>query len=326
MLQCPHCGRVIPTASAVCAHCGVPVAVHDERLREALFARAFFARRTPLTYAILVFNIVIYLLMAASSPAPLAMLIHGQEPVTLINFGAKTDFLLWYRGEWFRLVTPIFIHIGLLHLASNSYALVVIGPLVERLYGSARFALIYLLSGVGGVLGSFAGFFVPLLLAVNGISFGNGPVGRFGRYFLERGNPMTPGAGASGAIFGLLGLLFVTGFKYRHELPPAFRRTLGAGILPVIAINLFIGLTVPFIDNAAHLGGLIVGALLALVVPYLAPGRERASRAEVVLLLLCLLTVAWSFFRAYQTRGAEAKRGVRQASSAPHAVTRKFTA
>jgi hypothetical protein len=140
---------------------------------------------------------------------------------------------------------------------------------------------------------------VPVLLAGQGVNT-SGPVGSLLRYFLQRGSLTTPGAGASGALFGLFGVLFVVGFKYRRELPPAFRRAFGSGILPVIAINLFIGFTVPFIDNAAHLGGLVTGALLALAVPYQGPERRRGSWLDRLVFTACLLVVAWCFLRAYQ--------------------------
>src|SRR5687767_15948295 len=108
------------------------------------------------------------------------MIVSGEteDSQTLIAFGAKTNALL-QSGEWFRLITPIFIHAGLLHLLLNSYALWMVGVQVEKLYGSARFLLIYLLSGIGGVAGSY-----------------------FGQAFMSRQGD-APSVGASGAIFGL---------------------------------------------------------------------------------------------------------------------------
>ena len=101
-----------------------------------------------------------------------------------------------------------------------------------------------------------------------------GPIGRF----LFKTHDV-PSAGASGALFGLVGVLFVFGIKFRHELPEGFKRAFGTGMLPIIVINLFIGyLGRGFIDNAAHLGGLVSGAVLALVVDYRRPG-ERAGVA-----------------------------------------------
>jgi len=284
---CAECGRPTPSHSPDCVNCGArslqSVVIDEEARAEQRFARAFFSRSSPLTYAILGFNLLVYLLMALAAGGNLGeTLVGGADRATLIAFGAKTNELL-HEGEWFRLVTPIFIHIGLIHLASNSYALWIIGPQVERLYGSVRFLLIYLISGVGGVLGSYLGHAL-------------------------RGDPTIPSAGASGALFGLFGVLAVFGYKYRHELPPAFRRSFGAGVLPVIAINLFIGFTVPFIDNWAHIGGLITGGLLAFVIPYVAPGKERVSPLGLVLAAACLLVIGYSFTRAYLQSGPHLAR------------------
>lgn len=268
---CERCGRPTPGGLPQCVNCGAispHAVVADERARaERRFAQAFFARATPVTYALLAINIGVFALMAIVSRG-------SSEPASLIAFGAKTNELL-RSGEWFRLVTPIFIHAGLLHLLSNSYALWAVGPQVEKLYGSARFLLIYMLSGVGGVAGSF-----------------------LGQVIWRR--PDVPSVGASGAIFGLFGVLAVFGYRYRHELPPAFRRALGAGVLPVIVVNLFIGFSVPFIDNAAHIGGLITGAILTLVTPYIAPGAERVSRLGVLIIALCVVVMAYCFAQAYR--------------------------
>jgi rhomboid protease GluP len=254
------------------------VAVEQQAKAERHFLNALFSRATPVTYAILIFNFVIYLLMAlVSGDSFLEAFVYMNNPGTLIDFGAKTNELL-EGGQWFRLITPIFIHGGLLHLALNSYAIWVIGPIAEKLYGSARFLLIYLLAGVGGVVGSYLG--------------GMGQP------------PWIPGVGASGAIFGLFGLLFAFGYRYRDELPLNFRRAVTTGILPVILINLFIGFTIPAIDNSAHIGGLLTGGMLGFVIPYIAPGRARASRLGLAILVGCVVVIAYSFARAYQTSGA----------------------
>jgi rhomboid protease GluP len=245
---------------------------------ERRFFIALFSRATPVTYLILIINLVIFVLMSTSGDGDLMnKIVWGADRVTLIAFGAKLNDLI-QSGQWFRFVTPIFIHIGLLHIASNSYALWMIGPLVERLYGSARYLLIYLLSGIAGVVGSY--FWNDL-----------------------QNNPDVPSAGASGAIFGLFGLLAVFGFRYRNELPPNFRKAIGSSIIPVILINLFIGFSIPFIDNAAHIGGLVAGGVLALVIPYLAPGSKRVSIFGLAAIALSIGLVVISFVQAYQESG-----------------------
>jgi hypothetical protein len=111
-----------------------------------------------------------------------------------------------------------------------------------------------------------------------------------------------PSAGASGALFGLVGVLFVFGIKFRHELPEGFKRAFGTGMLPIILINLFIGfLGRGFIDNAAHLGGLVSGAALALTVQYRRPGERAGITASwYVMQALAVLLVVVSFFKVVQ--------------------------
>ena len=142
---------------------------------------------------------------------------------TLIKFGAKFNPLI-LEGEWWRFFTPIILHIGLLHLFMNTLALYYLGTMVERLYGNIRFLFIYIFSGFTGVLASF--IFSPNL-----------------------------SAGASGAIFGCFGALLYFGVAK----PRLFWRTLGLNILIVLGINLAFGFTIPGIDNAGHIGGLVGG-------------------------------------------------------------------
>jgi len=115
--------------------------------------------------------------------------------------------------------------------------------------------------------------------------------------FLIR-NSDGPSAGASGALFGLFGVLFVFGLKYRRELPEGFKRAFGTGMLPVILLNVGIGFVFRgFIDNAAHMGGLLSGAALAAVVSYQRPGLSSGMTiAWRVGQIVALLVVAVSFF------------------------------
>lgn len=255
---CQSCGQLTPSNEAQCAYCGVlsPQAVEEQA--EQRFFQAVFSRATPVTYGLLAINIIYYFVVAW----------FGLESATFIAFGAKTNALL-REGDWFRLVTPIFIHGGLLHLFFNSYVLWANGPLVERLYGSARFLLIYLLSGIGGVVGSYV--------------------------WQEVANHQdAPSVGASGALFGLFGLLAIFGYRYK-EVPASLQRALRSSVLPAIVINLIIGFSVPFIDNGGHIGGLIVGALLAFVIPYLSPTANRRSATGWAILAMCVMVIGLSF-------------------------------
>jgi membrane associated rhomboid family serine protease len=221
------------------------------------FLNAVWARRPTFTYIFFGANILVFVLMALAGGST-------NQP-TLMAFGVKANSLI-ARGQWWRFVTPIFIHIGLLHLFFNSYALWVVGPQVEKLYGPARFVTLYLLTGIAGVYGSY------------------------------RFHPENISAGASGAIFGLFGILLVFGLRYRDSIPPFFKRAVGTGVLPVILINLFIGFTMrSYIDNAAHIGGLVCGAALAAIIPFQRPGEEASGGYRTMQMLLLAL-VAVSFF------------------------------
>jgi hypothetical protein len=125
-------------------------------------------------------------------------------------------------------------------------------------------------------------------------------VGQVGRFLFKTVD--SPSAGASGALFGLVGVLFVFGIKFRHELPEGFKRAFGTGLLPMILMNLFIGYMLRgLIDNAAHLGGLLSGAMLALVVDYRRPG-EKPGIAGIWrgLQIAAIALVAVSFIKTTQ--------------------------
>lgn len=149
---------------------------------------------------------------------------------TLTDFGAKVNPLI-VNGEWWRFFTPIFLHIGMIHLVMNTIALYFLGTAVEKIYGKLRFLFIFILSGFSGSLASF--LFSPNL-----------------------------SAGASGAIFGCFGALLYFGVIH----PRLFARTMGANVLIMIGINLAFGFTFPGIDNAGHIGGLIGGFLASGII------------------------------------------------------------
>jgi len=204
----------------------------------------------------------------------------------LLAYGAKTNYLIRFDHEWWRLVTPVFIHVNLPHVLINMYSLWVIGPWVEKLYGSAKFVVFWIATGIAGVLASYLTV-IP----------GSHP-GLLGNFLIKSADE--PSAGASGALFGLVGVLFIFGLKYRRELPEGFKRAFGTGMLPVILLNLGIGfLGRGFIDNAAHMGGLLSGAVLASVIGYKRPGTPiSVTIAWRVLQMVALTLVLVCFFLA----------------------------
>ncbi|MGH9880059.1 MAG: rhomboid family intramembrane serine protease [Pyrinomonadaceae bacterium] len=211
------------------------------------------------------------------------------HPSVLIAYGAKLNSLIREQHQWWRLVAPMFVHVNLIHLLVNMYSLWIVGPYVEKLYGSAKFVFFWVATGVIAMIASYFA-----------VVEGQVPAGLLGRFILR--NRDLPAAGASGALFGLVGVLFVFGIKFRHELPEGFKRAFGTGLLPMIALNLFIGyLGRGLFDNAAHLGGLLSGAALALIVDYRRPG-EHSGVALVwrVIQVAAIGLVALSSFKVAQ--------------------------
>ena len=275
--MCRSCGAIVGAGQTQCAVCGAPTAAkapaesaqYPPADKETVrFARAVLNRPYKFTIALLVANVFVFLLMWESSGMSFAALQRGFPDVVLIAYGAKLNYLINAPyHQWWRFVTPMFVHIDILHLLMNMFSLLILGPFVEKLYGSAKFVVFWVVTGIAGVVGSY--------LTIRP-SLARGVLGTFIFHATD-----VPSAGASGALFGLVGVLFVFGIKFRHELPEGFKRVFGTGLLPIIFINLFIGFVGrSFIGNSAHLAGLFTGAALALFVDYRRPGA-RASIATI---------------------------------------------
>lgn len=196
------------------------------------------ARAPIVMWALLTVNIVVW--WVVSPPGGSA------STEVLLDFGAMFGPLI-AEGEYWRLLTAMFLHVGPAHLVFNGLALFVFGRLVERAYGHLRFLIIYILAGLAGSVAS---------------------------YLL---NSIAVGAGASGAIFGVLGALVAYIMVQRDLLGK-----MGQGLLTVVlflaAMNLLYGLATPGIDNWAHAGGLAGGFALGLgLAPRYRPVRSPAD-------------------------------------------------
>lgn len=220
-------------------------------------------RRVPrvwVTNVLIAINLMVFLAMLASG----AGLWHSSNGIQLAwgaNFGPATQ-----DGEWWRLGSAMFLHFGALHLIMNMWALWDGGQLVERMYGPIRFASIYFLSGIAGNLLS--------LVSHHGQSVSGG---------------------ASGAIFGIYGALLVCLWRERGHLHPHEFRWLFWGASGFSAITIVLGVLIPGIDNAAHIGGFLTGLLSGVVlVRTLHPGEnlrwsQRSLAGGVFLLAMVLL-------------------------------------
>jgi rhomboid protease GluP len=208
--------------------------------------------RVFITLSIVVLNLTVFAAMVACGVHVLTpdgfSLIQGGA-----NFGPMT-----IGGEWWRLITCTFVHIGILHLYFNMWVLWHIGRLVERLLGNSGLFVVYVLSGFVGSLASI--YWHPIVIS----------------------------AGASGAIFGLFGGLLGFLFLRRGSIPPEALSDLRSSGWAFVIFNLIFGLTVPGIDIAGHLGGFATGFLcgMALALPLT---REAATRRNARALAIAVV-------------------------------------
>ena len=237
-------------------------AVFSERLRRAV-------PRVWLTWSLIAANVLIYLVMAAEV---------GFEDFGMdqfIRYGANFAALTVGDDQWWRLLSCTFVHGGLLHLGFNMYALKVLGEMAERLFGGPMFAVTYLLAGLGGSVASLG--------------------------WTLAASPHTFSVGASGAVFGIMGALLGFALARRSSVPAHVFKGLTRSALLFIGINVAIGLSLSFVDNAAHLGGLAVGIPLGALLsrdlppaPQPAPARQALAIAVSALVLVAAYGLAAS--------------------------------
>ncbi|MEZ0094173.1 rhomboid family intramembrane serine protease [Streptacidiphilus sp. EB129] len=242
---CTRCGR------PVCPECRVDAAVGFQ-CRECVHGGNAAVRRATtefggrpvgdhalVTKILIGINLVVWGLQYVVSPSTL-------DYLYMWGTGVAVD------GQWYRMITSVFFHTALLHIAMNMWSLWVLGPPLEQLLGRWRFLGLYLVSGL-------AGSALQLVVA-----------------------PDTPALGASGAIFGLLGALVVIQRKRGFSLGP---------ILAIVAVNLVATFTIPNISWEAHVGGLAAGALIGLGLAH-APARNRtAVQAATLVAVLAVVLV-----------------------------------
>ncbi len=193
--------------------------INEHNKKDAKKINAVFKNRFPMiTYWLIAVNVILYFVPV----------LFGQYNDLINNYS------IWgpavRDGQYYRLLTGIFLHGGFFHLLFNCYALYVIGSQVENFLGRFKFLIIYLAAGISGALFStiFGGNYASI--------------------------------GASGAIFGLMGALVYFGYHYRVYLGNVVK----SQIIPLIVINLVLGFCVSGIDNFAHIGGLIGGTLTSI--------------------------------------------------------------
>ncbi|MFD2766398.1 rhomboid family intramembrane serine protease [Micromonospora eburnea] len=267
---CPECMRDASVGHQ-CPEC-VNEGRRSVRPARTAFGGGAAGREGYVTKTLIALNVLVMVLSLASARSGTAVaggsglggLLGDSTPLTrwggVLGYASYVPFGPAHgvaAGEWYRLVTAMFLHFGLVHLLLNMWALWVLGRSLESVLGPLRFLALYLIAGIGGNVA------VYLFSAPNQTS-----------------------AGASTAIFGLFAAIFVIMRRLGRDT---------SAIVPILVINLIFTFTVPRISVAGHLGGLAVGALMALVLAY-APRMRRtmfqaAGGAILVVALLGLVLV-----------------------------------
>jgi rhomboid protease GluP len=238
-----------------------------------------------------------YLLVGISCAVYLAMVGHGisiTSPTVgqLMNWGANNAGAVLLGGQWWRIVTAMFLHVGILHLSVNMWCLWNLGLLAEPLMGSVGLIAVYLLTGAAGnLLSTLVSWIWP-------IHYG--------------GSILFPAsAGASGAIFGIAGALIVLLKSNRLPVPPQEVKRLRKSVIYFAAINLVLGLGISVgtdvigsgihIDNMAHLGGFTCGLLFAApMLPRIGSPRDAfKTRLQIAIISVTALLVLFGFYLAH---------------------------
>ncbi len=219
-----------------------------------VYERTFKPKKIVFTNLIILACIIMFVIECIMDGA--GVLLDGVTTLTALKLGANLRALL-QAGEIWRLISAAFLHANLIHLALNMYSLYVVGSQIENFLGKTKFLLVYVISAITGCL----------LSAVASSS---------------------PSVGASGAIFGLLGSLLYFGYHYRTYLGNVVKTQ----IIPIIALNLFLGFMSPGIDNFAHIGGLVGGlfATMALGIDGRSKGYEKINGTLCLLIFIGFLS------------------------------------
>ncbi|MGE5110317.1 MAG: rhomboid family intramembrane serine protease [Acidobacteriaceae bacterium] len=253
-IHCPECRFEFPEGMHPlpnqCPRCGAPLYFAREAPAPAPRPRRNygFLKHSP-TAAIIILCIIAYLAEVIVSRS-----IEISLPA-LMKLGANSGVEV-FSGQWWRLMTSVFLHGGFLHIAANMWALFNLGLLAEILYGRRNYLVLYLLCGLGGSVASVWW------------------------------HPTEVGVGASGAIFGIAGaLLPALKFQKNPRIAMALRGALGS-IVFFVFVNLLIGAGVPFIDNAAHVGGLVTGIVVGALLPSYTVEEERKKTGQAIVVFV----------------------------------------
>jgi membrane associated rhomboid family serine protease/lipoprotein NlpI len=221
---------------------------------------------TPATSAIVAANIVMFAVMAVFTGS---QAITGPNNQTLLVFGADKG-VRAMNGEYWRIVSNLFVHIGLLHCFMNMWIFAVMGPNVERIYGTLKFTLAY--------------FFAGIIASLTSIYM----------------NPQQISAGASGAVFGVFGLWFGFLIANKNILQENFVKSNMKSAVVFLIMVLASGFMRSGIDNAAHIGGVVAGFLCGFLLSPSFPGEARWKKKDFLGIVLMIAIIAGAFYLSYE--------------------------
>jgi len=253
-------GEILPPPRA-----GRPVPDYDkEASRPNSRNNGWNVLSAPGTYLLCGINCAVFLWMVLQGVSPSAPSVGN-----LVHYGANVPILVVHGGQWYRLLTATFVHVGLIHIATNVWCLWNLGLLGEPLLGPFGLVAVYLITGIAGNLLSLGYWVVLALVRHAPIEF-------------------TVGAGASGAVFGIAGILIVLLSNRKLPIPWFELKRLRRSVIWFAVLNLLIGgatilLPVIRIDNFAHLGGFLSGLALGIpLLPRMTSGRTRYLQRQKI--------------------------------------------
>lgn len=231
--------------------------INEKNKEDAKKADEVFSKKRPIiTYALIISNIIMFIMTLIAGGN-----LFDMDATLLYEFGGLVNYNLMDSPiEFYRLITSMFLHGGVIHLLFNLYSLYILGPQLESFFGKVKYLIIYLVSGIIGGL-------VSMVFQPDGLV----------------------SIGASGAIFGLIGSFLYFGYHYRVY----FGTVIKSQIIPLLILNILIGLMSSGINLAAHMGGLLGGLLISKAVGI----KYKTTKSDSIngFIMLSILTVALLF-------------------------------
>jgi rhomboid protease GluP len=266
--MCPNCRALIDRGASECPLCGASLKAPRSRAGTApdrvlgVIPVPSTATSAIVAVTLAMYGITWYMTQAAAaaqlSPGPS---MGGVSPSILVRFGAKVGSAILGGHQWWRLVTAIFLHAGLLHIAMNLWCVFDLAPTVESMFSASKFVFMYLVTGVAGF--ALSSWWRPYGLSV----------------------------GASGAILGLIGILIAASFHH-GSIGREYRAQLWRWVIYIAIFGLL-----PFfaVDNAAHIGGFVSGLILGYFIPEGEPSTRSEENLWSTLAVVSVLVIAGSF-------------------------------